>query len=279
MIAYLAQPIDRSTDGVTAGHAAILRSMLIEAGLTVYSPYLAWGAKRPPPARVQRVNEVALRDASVLFVVLMEADQSLGVPFEMALAREWGVPTVVVTDIRPEDSVILRSIPGVHVFDPRYRQFAVDKAHHLAQGKRDLETAKWQPLSGGIAPRVGKEGDAGFDLHYSGSEPLTIQPGEMANVEAGIGVEFPPGVWCLILGRSSTFQRRMFVAPSVIDAGYRGELFACVLNIGDYTQTIEPGERVAQIVPFDLVAGRYRWVEGVLSDSERGDTGFGSTGR
>lgn len=278
MIAYLAQPIDRSTDGVTAGHAVTVRSMLLEAGLTVFSPYLAWGSKKPPPSRVQRVNESALRDASVLVVVMMEADHSLGVPFEMALAREWNIPMVVVTDIKPENSVILRH-SGAYIFDPRYRQFAVDKAYQVALGKRDQQIAKWQPLSGGVAPRAGKEGDAGFDLHYSGSEPLTIQPGEMVNVEAGIGVEFPPGVWCLILGRSSTFQRRMFVAPSVIDAGYRGELFACVQNIGEYSQTIEPGERVAQIVPFDLVANRYRWIEGTLSDSERGATGFGSTGR
>lgn len=281
MIAYLAQPIDRARNSNSARQAAVVRTLLIEQGLCVFQPAQAWGSNKTPPAVVQSVNEQALRTASVLVAVFAADDHTFGVPFEIALAREWQIPIVIVTDIQPHKSVMLLHLKAP-VFDPHFSGMAAQKAAELAAGPPvppRQQIAVWQNMAGGVAPRQGKPGDAGFDLTYSGAASLTIEPGEMANVEAGIGVQFPEGVWCLIVGRSSTFQRRMFVAPSVIDAGYRGPLYACVWNIGSESQTIEPGDRVAQIVPFDLVAERYRWIEGILGVTARGASGFGSTGR
>jgi dUTPase len=88
-------------------------------------------------------------------------------------------------------------------------------------------------------------------------------------------------MYALVTGRSSTFAKRHLIAPvSVIDNGFRGELFGVVWNIGHTIQEIQPGERIVQVLPMMNVAGMLRWrrVE-TLSSSERADSGFGSTGR
>ena len=279
MFVYLAHPIDRAMRNAPSYKSAeAVRSRLIEMGVTVFSPGQGWGARAPLSADIQRVNDQILREASALVVCISSADRSLGVPWEMALANQWGVPLVVLTDIPRDTSAVLLS-SGAEVF----QLYDVERAAQRVAGRIEESdgrlVARWENMGGGVAPRQGKPGDAGFDLTYSGCDPLQISPGEMVNVEAGIGVEFPAGYWSLIVGRSSTFQRGLFVAPSVIDAGYRGPLFACVLNIGSEAQVVEPGERVAQVVPYRLVSERFRWAEGRLSDSVRGATGFGSTGR
>lgn len=279
MFVYLAHPIDRSSAGAPSVHSAdAVRSRLIEMGVTVFSPGRAWGARAPLSPSIQQVNDRVLREASALVVCLSTADRSLGVPWEMALANQWGIPVVVLTDIPRDTSAVLLS-SGAEIFQLYDVERAAQRVAARIEERDGRLQATWETMGGGRAPSQGKPGDAGFDLTYSGAEPLVIAPGEMRNVEAGIGVEFPAGYWSLIVGRSSTFQRGLFVAPSVIDAGYRGPLFACVLNIGGEPQTVEPGERVAQIVPYELVSERFKWAEGRLSDSVRGATGFGSTGR
>lgn len=279
MFVYLAHPIDRSTGNAQSVKSAdAVRSRLIEMGITVFRPGAGWGARAPLSADIQRVNDLILREASALVVCISNADRSLGVPWEMALANQWGLPVVVLTDIPRETSAVLLS-SGAEVFSIFDIERSTQRVAARLEDRDGRQQATWENMGGGVAPRQGKPGDAGFDLTFSGREPLQIAPGEMVNVEAGIGVEFPAGHWSLIVGRSSTFQRGLFVAPSVIDAGYRGPLYACVMNMGSAVQVVEPGERVAQVVPFELVSERFRWAEGRLSDSVRGATGFGSTGR
>jgi dUTP pyrophosphatase len=125
------------------------------------------------------------------------------------------------------------------------------------------------------------EGDAGFDLRYNGDEPLLIAPQTMGRVPTGVHIALPAGMYALVTGRSSTFAKRHLIAPvSVIDNGFRGELFGVVWNIGDTTQEIQPGERIVQVLPMMNVAGVLRWKRvDRLSSSERADQGFGSTGR
>lgn len=133
---------------------------------------------------------------------------------------------------------------------------------------------------GAVKPYRTHDGDAGFDLSYAGKAEITVSPGEYADVPCGFSVEFPPGMWSLLIGRSSTFrQRGIMVNPAIIDAGFRGELFAVCRNIGLREVTILPGERLAQVIPLPLLAHAMPVVEAEeLSPSDRGTNGFGSTG-
>lgn len=124
-------------------------------------------------------------------------------------------------------------------------------------------------------------GDAGFDLRYNGDEPLTIEPQTMGKIPTGVRVAMPDGMYALITGRSSAFSNRSLSTPlSVIDSGFRGELFAVVYNFGTEPQIISPGERVVQLLPMMNVGGMLRWNRvGSLSSSVRAESGFGSSGR
>ena len=87
-------------------------------------------------------------------------------------------------------------------------------------------------------------------------------------------------MWYLILGRSSSFAKGLVVSPAVIDSGYRGELFACVLNVGTEAVWVNNGDRIAQIVPFFNAASNIVWnYADTLTETERGASGFGSTGK
>lgn len=123
-------------------------------------------------------------------------------------------------------------------------------------------------------------GDAGFDLYYCGERSLAIQPHAVAHVPSRVAIQWPDGMWSLIIGRSSAFARGLLINPTVIDAGWRGELFAYVRNATDEPVAIEPGERIAQIVPITLLADQIQMMPvPELDPSERGEQGFGSSGR
>jgi len=139
-------------------------------------------------------------------------------------------------------------------------------------------TAYW--TGNGKPPAQAHEGDAGFDLTYHGDETLIIQPNQTRNIPTGISVQLPPGMWAAITGRSSAFKRDLLTPLSIIDNGYRGELFAIVRNIGHLPQHIMPGERIAQLIPMVIHADDVEWAHThELSDTTRGTGGFGSTGR
>ncbi|MCF0229267.1 MAG: dUTP diphosphatase [Parasporobacterium sp.] len=132
-----------------------------------------------------------------------------------------------------------------------------------------------------IIPTYGTEFSAGADIYACLQEPVTIGPGEAYMVHTGIAVEIPVGYAGLIYARSGMAVKRG-LAPSnkvgVIDADYRGEIMVQLFNQSKQPQTIEPGERIAQMVvtPFLKVL----WEEcGELSETVRGAGGFGSTGK
>lgn len=124
------------------------------------------------------------------------------------------------------------------------------------------------------------EGDAGLDLFAA--EKAHIGPGERWQVATGIAVEIPPGHAGLVLPRSGLARRHgisLVNAPGLIDSGYRGEVSVLLLN-NDPAEIfrIEPGDRIAQLLVTPFAA-----VQAVpaasLPASDRGDGGFGSTGR
>lgn len=129
-----------------------------------------------------------------------------------------------------------------------------------------------------VLPKYGTEFSAGADLVNAG-ESIVIDAGKTAIVHTGIALEIPVGLVGLIYARSGLATKRG-LAPAnkvgVIDSDYRGEIMVALHNHTDKTQTVESGERVAQIVIAPYVTATF--VEGELDDTVRGEGGFGSTG-
>ena len=131
---------------------------------------------------------------------------------------------------------------------------------------------------GGQLPIRGNVGDAGFDIFVS--EDTVIPANSFHLVPSSIRIQLPDDMWYLILGRSSTSNKRgLIVIPAVIDAGYRGPLYANIFNPQPRDILVEAGDRLVQIVPFDLLAHRLSPAPvDALDVSDRGENGFGSSG-
>jgi len=130
-------------------------------------------------------------------------------------------------------------------------------------------------------PQYETAGSAGMDLRANLESPVTLQPLERALVPTGLFIELPDGYEAQIRPRSGLAAKRgltMLNSPGTIDSDYRGEIKCIVVNLSNEPQTIEPGERIAQ-----MVIARYEqitWIETeILEESERGAGGFGSTGK
>ena len=132
-----------------------------------------------------------------------------------------------------------------------------------------------------ILPTYGSSAAVGADLYACLEAPVTIQPGEVYWVSTGIALEVPQGCAGLVYARSSLGAKRG-LAPAnkvgVVDPDYRGEVKVVLLNHSNQPQTLEPGERVAQFVITPVLTPAYVEVA-ELTDTARGEGGFGSTGR
>lgn len=127
-----------------------------------------------------------------------------------------------------------------------------------------------------ILPSYAKKGDAGMDIFAS--ENLTLNPGERGIVKTGISVEFPEGYVFLVWDKSGISSKTgVTTLAGVIDAGYRGEIGIAVINLGQESYTFEKGKKVAQGLIQPVVEAEIEEVD-ILSDSARGEDGFGSTG-
>lgn len=129
-------------------------------------------------------------------------------------------------------------------------------------------------------PVYGTEFSAGADLCACLDAPVTLQPGETKLISIGIAMEIPAGYAGLVFARSGLASKR-HLAPAnkvgVIDPDYRGEFFVPLHNHGPVPQTVEPGERIAQMVLTPFLTAQFVETE-TLSDTVRGAGGFGSTG-
>jgi len=133
-------------------------------------------------------------------------------------------------------------------------------------------------------PTWGSMNAAGADLYACLSDEqmpmITINPGQTVMVSVGIKTEFTPGFAALIHARSGLATKKG-LAPAnkvgVIDADYRGEWFVALHNHSNLPQVIEDGERIAQVLFQEVEHPEFVEVE-ELSETERGEGGFGSTG-
>ena len=129
-------------------------------------------------------------------------------------------------------------------------------------------------------PYYGSEYAAGADLYACMEEPLTIAAGTTEFVHTGLAMEIPVGLVGLVYARSGLACKKG-LAPAnkvgVIDSDYRGEIMVALHNHAAEDITIEPGERVAQMVIAPYVYAQYEEAE-ELEDTVRGDGGFGHSG-
>jgi dUTP diphosphatase len=142
----------------------------------------------------------------------------------------------------------------------------------------ELRIAKLK--DGAVVPSRAHAGDAGLDLYAC--EAAHLGPGERWSVGTGVAVEIPEGHAGMVLPRSGIARDHgiaLVNSPGLIDAGYRGEVRVLLLNTDPAdTFRVAPGERIAQLVVVPVGLAEPVEVES-LSDSSRGDGGFGSSGR
>ena len=132
-----------------------------------------------------------------------------------------------------------------------------------------------------IMPTYGSLEAAGADLYSCLSEPETILPGQSVFIPTGLAMELPRGYAGLIYARSGLACKRG-LAPAnkvgVVDSDYRGEFMIVLHNHGSSPQTIEHGERIAQLVITPVFTPGFTEVS-ELTDTQRSEGGFGSTGK
>ena len=124
-----------------------------------------------------------------------------------------------------------------------------------------------------------KDGDAGLDLPIT--EAVTVSPGERVKIKTGVHVELPDNHYGMLDTRSSTGGMGIDLLCRTIDRGYRGNIKLAVVNHSDEVLTFQPGERIAQLIVLPVLQVTPVAVSAPsdLSESERGDKGFGSTGK
>ena len=130
-----------------------------------------------------------------------------------------------------------------------------------------------------IVPTRGHYGDAGFDLYACLDKPVTIQAGHTVKIPTGISVEVPDGYFGAIFARSGLATKqglRPANCVGVCDAPYRGEYIVAIHNDSNEQQVITPGQRIAQLILLPFATAEFNVVN-ELSDTDRGDGGFGST--
>lgn len=129
-------------------------------------------------------------------------------------------------------------------------------------------------------PTYGSEYAAGADLYACIDEATKFAPGETKMIPTGLAMEIPAGYAGLIYARSGLATKKG-LAPAnkvgVVDADYRGEIMVSLHNHSNEVKSIEPNERIAQLVITPYLTAHFE-VAKELSDTVRGEGGFGSTG-
>ena len=131
-------------------------------------------------------------------------------------------------------------------------------------------------------PNYATPGSAGLDLRACLDEALTLSPGQTELIPTGMAIHIEdPSLCAMILPRSGLGHKHGIVLGNLvglIDSDYQGQLFVSCWNRGDTPFTVEPGERIAQLVLVPVVQADFEIVD-TFTDTERGAAGFGSSGR
>lgn len=146
------------------------------------------------------------------------------------------------------------------------------------EGSRTLELpVTLEP--GAVPPAYQTSGAAGMDLHSN--EGVVLEPLQRKLVRTGVRIAVPPGFEAQVRPRSGLALRlglSMVNSPGTIDSDYRGEIAIILINLGSEVVKLEHGERIAQLVVCPVARAEVRIVA-ELSETDRGEGGFGSTGK
>ncbi len=142
-----------------------------------------------------------------------------------------------------------------------------------------------------LSPKIGRElplpsyatsGSAGMDLRACLDGPVTLKPGERVKVPTGFAISLPGPEWVAYLfARSGLGIKSGITIPNcvgVLDSDYRGEIIVALVNLSDAEYTVQPGDRIAQMVIMPVVQATVTLVD-ELDETARGAGGFGSTGK
>ena len=129
-------------------------------------------------------------------------------------------------------------------------------------------------------PTRGSDYAAGYDLYAATDYIIDIAPHSTVKIGTGLSFELPSGTFAAIFARSGIATKRGLRPANctgICDSDYRGEYIVALHNDTDEIQSIEPGERIAQMILLPYIEMTFNEVD-KLSDTNRGDSGFGSTG-
>jgi dUTP pyrophosphatase len=309
-LVYFAGPIDGVESGAPAALRLLVRQSFEAAGLSVFWPQSAYsvaGGERPP---LQEVNVRALEVAAVVVADLASPARRVGTYLEVGWALARGVPVVALVSEELEAHLALdwsgvtkvscfggspaawaeavASVTRLVAEEVKLREFHewADELELGLGGSDEVEfafdpEACSEPEAAYPEPSRAYEGDAGWDLPVG--RRTVVPPSTFVDVPLAFRLAPPRGVWYRLVGRSSTLRKfGLMVNEGVIDSGYRGPLYAGVFNLGSEEVVLQPGMRVAQVIPALVTADglSLRRVSGVaaLRRGERGENGFGSTG-
>jgi dUTP pyrophosphatase len=132
-------------------------------------------------------------------------------------------------------------------------------------------------------PQYATAGAAGMDLRACVSEPVLLAPGERRLLPTGLAIDIrDPGLAAMVASRSGLSLKygvRVAQGLGVVDADYHGEIGVILINEGVDTYTIQPGERIAQLIFMPVVQVDLHYVDDFTTLTERGAGGFGHTGK
>ncbi len=150
----------------------------------------------------------------------------------------------------------------------------------MSKQHNEQNEQKMPYLSEGKDPVYANEYAAGLDLPLYSKEALTVRPGDHLTAHTGISVALPPMTFGLVAIRSGLGSKGLVLSNGVgiIDADYRGEIRMPLFHHGTEEITLEPGERIAQMIVLPMIRPDLVKVEH-LDETERGTDGFGSSGR
>lgn len=143
-----------------------------------------------------------------------------------------------------------------------------------------VEIKQLENASGLDLPYYATEHSAGMDLQAAISEDVTLKPNQRVLIKCGISIGLPEGYEAQIRPRSGLAYKNgvtVLNAPGTIDADYRGEVGVILINLGDKEFTVSRGDRVAQMIIAPYTKANLEVVN-ELSETARGEGGFGSTG-
>ena len=129
-------------------------------------------------------------------------------------------------------------------------------------------------------PEYAHVGDAGMDLRANLTEPVTIDPFKRKLIPTGLSIQLPPGYEAQVRPRSGLALKQgltVLNAPGTIDHDFRGEIGVILINLSNEVQSINPGDRIAQLVISKYEKANFQLTNS-LDGTERGSGGFGSTG-